>query len=147
MILIHRIEGIVRIVLIDWVGRIPGVVLVDRIERTVRIVLIDRIERIVRRILVHRSEDVVVPFVPLIEAEVGMARCGPRQEHHDQQHPGSHRRLLAVGFIAHRIPDDRDIQGPLLNYFSTGSLFRSVLREMAACHPFPFDARHDIRGH
>lgn len=84
MIAVHRIERIVRIVLVDRVCRIAGIVLVDRIEGVVGVKFVDRIERIIRLVLCDRVEDVVVPLVAWIEAWFAVADRRP-QEHRDRR--------------------------------------------------------------
>lgn len=86
MVAIHRIERVIRIVLIDRVGWIAGIVPVHGIERAVRIVFVDRIERIIRLILIHGVEDIVVPFVAFIESaceRTGIAQDREENGRHD----------------------------------------------------------------
>lgn len=93
MILIDRIEGIVRIILIDGVRGIAGVVAIHGIEGVVRIVLVDRIERIISLVLIDGVEDVVIALVPFIEAHDRPSRRGSQQNNHDNQRTRSHGRL------------------------------------------------------
>ena len=125
MVAIRRIEGIVRAVLVDWVGRVAWIVAVDGIERAVGIVGVGRIERVVRRILVGRVEDVVVPLVALIETHLGMARCDPHAQHRDDQHAVFHGGIswwpscLPIHRTAPMIPNDCDIRGPFPTSMNT----------------------------
>ncbi len=77
MIPIDRVEGIVRIVPVDWVRRIAGIVSVHGIEGTVWGIFVDWIQRIVSLILVDGVEDIVVPLVSLIEAHSRPGHRGP----------------------------------------------------------------------
>ena len=112
MILIHRIERVARTVLVDGVGRIAGIVPIGGVKRVRWIIGVDRIQRIVRCVSAGGSKDVVVPLIPRIKTHVGIARCGPHQNQHDQQHRLYYGRLLAISSSRPSIPDDCDIGSP-----------------------------------
>ena len=118
MILIHRIEGIVRAVFVDRIRGIAGIVAVHGVEGVVRIVFVDRIERVVGLILRDGVEDVVVAFVALVEPVSAWLVVAPIHSivaistlHF--MAASLRRRLFALPIILNKC----DIGGPWLNYF------------------------------
>ena len=107
MELIDRIEWIVQVVLIEWVGGIAEIELIDRIERVSWINSIDGIEGIVGLILVHGVEDVVVPLILGIEPHLGRGRCHPQEkEDHSHWRDGLHGCLLSALLSPSRREDE-----------------------------------------
>ena len=85
--MVDRIEGVVRVELVNRIRRVAGIVLIDGIKRILRIVGIDWIQRIVRTVLVDRIEDIVVALIFLRETGFGKRRSGEEEATEEPDHP------------------------------------------------------------
>lgn len=77
---VYRIKGVVGVVTIDRIGGIPRIDAVDGVEGVLGIHRIDRVQGIIRAQFIDRVEDVVVAFVLFVEAEFGGGGRSKKEE-------------------------------------------------------------------
>ena len=72
--MIGRIERVVRVKAVRWIGGIAGIIAVGRVKRIVGCVGLCRVQRVVWRIPIRGIEDVIVALVFLVETRFSERR-------------------------------------------------------------------------